>query len=202
MIYRAAPIQTYRVGVNTAEDHFVPTNGFDTRISDLHVLSHFNEDQSMMHQYSGRDYSSSSQATKVPPARFFTPFTEQTTTVEQQGTPSVALASPHSSHDSPYMPSDMSAGGFSTATKAYDISPLEAGYYSFNGALPASISIFHPPMLVPSQHCPSPLGISPISSVSPSPRKQELQIRMSQPCYEMGQRRHEILPLETNPFKK
>lgn len=204
MIYKATPIRAHRVDISAGRKYFIPTNGFSTTLSDLRVLSHFNEDQSMMHQYPSGNYPSSFQTMNMPPTRFCAPFMPQVTTAEHHGAPSVNVTSSSSSYDSPYMPSHMSPGGFGTATKSHEVSSPDDRYRPFSGSWPASPPIFHPPMLVPLQHYSSSPAPSPISSVSPgpSPRKQELQIRLSQPCYEMGQRHHEIIPLETGPFKK
>ncbi len=205
MIYKAAPIRAHRVEISRIQHRVIPINGFGIALSDLRVLSHFNEDQSMMQQYPSGSYSPASRTTNLPWNRSFVPFTApQKSTVEHHTTPGVTLMCPGPSYDSPYMP-DTSTDAYTAARKAYAVSTPDARYGSSSGVLPAYLALFHPPMLgPPSQHCTSPSAPSPISSVSPgpSPRKQELQIRMSQPCYEMGQRHHEILPLETGPFKK
>lgn len=204
MIYRAGAIQSYRVEFSTAENHFLPTNDFGASLSDLQVLSHINEDQSMMHQYPNGAFSPTFQSANMHFGQFAVPSMCQTTTTEQQGSPSVAMTSPTSGYDSSCMASDISAAAFSTGRQLYDVSTPDTRHNSLHGAFPAPSSFFHPPMLVPAPHCSSPLATSPLPSASPgpSPRTQELQIRMSQSCYEMGQRDHEIVPFKTVPFKK
>jgi hypothetical protein len=204
MIYKATPIQAHRVEFSSAENQFIPTSSFGSTLSDFRVLSQINEDQSTMHQYPGGNLTSSTRTMIMPYTPLNAPFVEQPITAEQPRAPSVALSPPSSSYDSSYIPSDMSVGAFGTVSKAYEISTPDFPYGSFTSPSPAASAFFHPPMLLPLQHCSSPPAASPIPSISPgpSPRKQELQIRMSQPCYEMGQHHHEILPLETNPFKK
>lgn len=204
MIYKATSIQAHRVEIPPASNHFIPTNGFRSNLSDMRVLSHFNEDQSMMQQYTGENYPSPSQAMDMSFTQFYAPFAAQVKLSQQQGAPNPDLISSTSGYDSSYMHSDMAARGFETASKIYEDSNLDALYGSYASALPAASPYFHPPMLVPQHYHVSPPATSSMSSVSPgpSPRKQELQIRMSQPCYEMGQHHHEILPLETGPFKK
>ncbi|ERF69927.1 hypothetical protein EPUS_05471 [Endocarpon pusillum Z07020] len=203
MIYKSAPIRAHRVEISTGQDSFLPTSGFSTRLSDLRVLSHFNENQSMMHQYHGDNYPTSSGSMDMSFARFFPPPIAQATMAEQQAASSAALASSTASYDASYMHSGVSAEAFGTTTNQYGVSAPEDGYGAFNGAWSTPPPCYHPPMLLPPQYYAPPAATSPISppSPGPSPRKQELQIRMSQPCYEMGQHHHEILPLETGPFK-
>ena len=205
MIYKATPIRAHRVQINTAPNQFFATNGFDSRLSDLHVLSHFNENQSMMHQYHGDNkFSSSSRSMNMPFTPSFTPFTAQTSTVEQHGGLSIAVTTSSPSYEAAYMHPDMPGEAFGTATTSYEVPTSDDRYGSFGAAWPAYSNIIHPPMVVPAWYFSSAPAPSPVPSVSPapSPQRQELQIRMSQPCYEMGQRHHEILPLETGPFKK
>lgn len=205
MIYKSAPLQARRVDISTLQNDFIPMNDFGNRIADLQILSHFNENQSMVHQSTGGSYSTLSRTTDVPCAQFCAPFLEQATTAGQHAVSSMPSKSAGSGYDSPYMPSDMSVAAFGTATTDYDVSSPGASCGSYSGGLPPYFPFIHPPMLIPlPQYSASPSAPSPISSLSSalSPRKQELQIRMSQPCYEMGQRHHEILPLETGPFKK
>ena len=204
MIYKAPPIRAHRVEISSAQDHFVPTNDLATRLLDLRVLSHFNEDQSMMHQFPGFNQSPSSGHMNAPYTHFLAPFREQTTTAEHHQAPSMVGPASRPSYERPYTHLDLSAGAFEETTKAYEASTADTSYNSFSGTLPTSSTYFHPPMLVPPHHYSPPRPTSPIPSISPgpSPRKPELQIRLSQPCYEMGQRHHEILPLETGPFKK
>ena len=204
MIYKSAPIRVHHVEISTAQDRFLPTNGFSTRLSDLRVLSHFNEDQSIMHQYHGENYPTSSGSMDMSFTRFFPPPITQATMAEQHGASSAALTSSSAGYDSSYMHSGMPAEVFGTTTNQYGVSAPEDGYGAFNGAWPPLPPCIHPPMLLPPQYYAPHAAPSPISPASPgpSPRKQELQIRMSQPCYEMGQHHHEILPLETGPFKK
>jgi hypothetical protein len=205
MIYKATPFQAYHVDVSAEQKYFVAPSGFSSSLSDIGVLSHFNEDQSMMQQYSGGSYSQKFRNMNIPVVRFCRPFFPQVSTVEHQGVSSVDIKSSASSYDSTYMPSNMPLGAYGTATKVPEISSPDDTYRGYNGSWPSSSSVIHPPMLAPlhpysSSAAPSP--ISPVSPKPPSPKKQELQIRLSQPCYEMGQRHHEIIPLETGPFKK
>ena len=204
MIYKATPITAHRVEISTPADRFIPTNDLGHRLLDLRVLSHFSEDQSTMYQYPDASQFSSSRNLSAPYTHFLTPPQEQVPPAAHRPGPSVALPSSRSGYEPPYTLHDMMpAGAFEETTKAYEVSNAEARYDSFGGTLPSTSAYFHPPMLVPS-HYSSPPAASPIPSISPgpSPRKPELQIRLSQPCYEMGQRHHEILPLETGPFKK
>jgi hypothetical protein len=206
MIYKATPFQAYHVDVNAEQKYFVAPSDFSSSLSDISVLSHFNEDQSMMQQYSGGSYSPTFRNMNMPVVRFCTPFFPQVTTAEHQGTSGVSLKSSASSYDSTYLPSTMPPVAYGTASKAHEVSRPDDVYHGYNGSWPASSSFIHPPMLAPSHRyfsssaAPSP--ISPVSPKPPSPKNQELQIRISQPCYEMAQRHHEILPLETGPFKK
>jgi hypothetical protein len=204
MIYKAAPIRAHRVQFSTAQTQFIPTSGFGTPLSDLSVLSHFNENQSMVHQYPSGNYPPSSHNTNLPCSRYTTPFMAQTTTAAQHRAPTVALTSPNPGFHNAYTPSDASTGHFEQIPQGYEVPTNENGYGSSRNALNDPIPFFHPPMLLPPHLCSSPPAASPVSSLSPgpSPGKRELQIRLSQPCYEMGQRHHEILPLETGPFKK
>jgi hypothetical protein len=205
MIYKATPIRAHRVEISATPDHFISTNNLGHRSLDLRILSHFNEDQSMMHQYPGVNHSPSSRTMNIPYPHFLAPSGEQAIIEEHHQRPSAAVQSSSSGYDPSFTHhAIMSAGAIEDATKAYEVSNTEARYDSFSGALLPLSACFHPPMLVPSHHYSSPPAASPIPSTSPgpSPRKPELQIRLSQPCYEMGQRHHEILPLETGPFKK
>jgi len=205
MIYKATPFQAYHADVSTEQKYFVAPSGFSSSLSDIDVLSHFNEDQSMMQQYSGGSYSPTFRNMNMPVVRFCTPFFPQVTAAEHQGASSVGAKSLASSYDSTYMPSNMPRVAYGTASKAHEVSSPDDVYRGYNGSWPASSSFIHPPMLAPlhpysSSAAPSP--VSPVAPKPPSPKKQELQIRLSQPCYEMGQRHHEIIPLETGPFKK
>jgi hypothetical protein len=204
MIYKSPPIRAYHVDVSAEQKYFVAPNGFTSSLSDIGVLSLINEDQSMMQQYSSGNYSPNFRNTNMPAARFCTSFFPQAIAAEHQGASTVGMTSSASSYNSTYMPSNMSSGAYGTASKAHEISSTDDAYRGFSGSWPASSSFIHPPMLAPSRQYSSSAAPSPISPVSPrpSPRKPELQIRLSQPCYEMGQRHHEIIPLETGPFKK
>ena len=203
MIYKASPIQVHRVEISTVQDQFIPTSSFETRLLDLSILSHFNEDQSMMSQFPGVNPSSSSRTMNTPYA-YLTPFPPQTTTSEHSQAPIAAATSSSFGYSPSYTHSDVSTGQFEDATTAYEVSTTNPSYTSYTGSSPLPLTYFHPPMLAPPQHDATPPAASPVSPIlpGPSPRQPELQIRMSQPCYEMGQRHHEILPLETGPFKK
>lgn len=204
MIYKATPIQAHRVETGAAETYFSQTNAYGVNESDLQVLSQFDEDHSLMQHFPGGDYTAYSQTANMPYTSFYAPLMAPTTTPEQHGAPSVGLASASPSYSPVYIPSDVSAEPFGAATKPYGVSSRDGEYGSFGGGYGGLSASYHPPMLAPAaQHCPTPPATSPMSSVSPGAvaRKQELQIRLSQPCYEMGQRQHEIVPLETNPFK-
>lgn len=204
MIYKASPIRVHRVEISSAQDQFFPTTDLTNRLFDLQVLSHFNEDQSMMHQYPGFNHPPSDGHMNAPYTQFLAPFREQTSTAEHHRAPSMVVPPRSPDYERQYTHLGSSAGAFEETTKLYKVSTVKASYNSFSGTLPTSSTYFHPPMLAPSHHYSSPPPASPIPSTSPgpSPRQPELQIRLSQPCYEMGQRHHEILPLETGPFKK
>jgi hypothetical protein len=206
MIYKAAPIQAHRVEFGPAHNNFISTNGFGfgTKPSDLRVLSHLNEDQSMIHHYQGEHSSPFSHRANVPHTHYATAAIGQKNTPEFPEASTVSLGPPTSSYEPTYIPESMSATLFDAATDGYRVLTPESTYGSFNGTLPTFSPYCHPPMLLPPRQYSSPPTTSPIQSISPgrSSRKQELQIRMSQPCFEMGQRHHEILPLETGPFKK
>lgn len=203
MIYKATPIQVHLTELGTAQPYFSHTKAFGADILDLQVLSRFNEDQSMMQYFPSGDYSSPLQSAGMPHPKVYTPIMSAAITAEQHRPPSSALSSP-STYDLPHMPSAVSAEPCRATTESYGESSHGSEYVSFGGAYPTSSPLFHPPMLLPAQHSSSPPAPSPISSVSPGPAsaKQELRIRLSQGCYEMGQRHHEVAPFETNPFKK
>lgn len=203
IIYKGTtPIQVRLTELGTAQPRFTPTNAFGADICDLQILSRFNEDQSLMQHFPGGDYSSPLQSANMLHTEAYTPIMSATITTEQHMAPISALASP-STYDVAHMHSDVSADPPRATTESYGGSSHGGEYVSYGGAYPTSSPLFHPPMLLPAQHCSSPPAPSPVSSVSPgpAPRKQGLQIRLSQGCYEMGQRHHEVAPFETSPFK-
>lgn len=206
MIYKAAPIRAHRLEVSAAQNTFIPTNdfAFGSRPSDLRVLSYFNENQSIMGHYSGGNSSSFSTNTQIPYTSFATPFMTSQHPAEFQQASGMVHVPDSSGYDPSYARSDISASTFEPPMRVCEAPSPEIGYSPFIGGLPSSPPYYHPPMLLPPQYYASPPASSPVSTTSPgrSPQKQELQIRMSQPCYEMGQRHHEIIPLETGPFKK
>jgi hypothetical protein len=204
MIYKAGPLRIHRVGIDAAPATFVATNSFRYDPSTFRDLSYINENQSRTNFFMPDNQTSHDHN-----ARFYGE--QSSMSFATYGRPREVLADPASSPASPNHVYNVSHTQWSAPSEHYEagpetnsVVPSRRAYDSFTSETPSSSSNFHPPMLVPAQYWSSPPPTSPTSSTSPgpSPRKQELQIRMSQPCYEMGQRHHEILPLESFPFKK
>lgn len=205
MIYKAAPIQAHLVATSTRQNVFISTNDFgsSTTPSDLLVLSQFNENHSMMNQCHSADASLPSHNRHLPFTGTSSSLMTPNSAAERQSSSHVHLTSPRSCFDPSYTTSDLSSATFETTAERYEVSPGVSGYdASQDGEFNTFVSPqFHPPMLDSSVSYSSPPE-TPSVPAGGNSTKEGLQIRMSKPCYEMGQRYHEVVPLETNPFKK
>jgi hypothetical protein len=205
MIYKAATIQAHHVATSISQNIFFPTDDFGSSAtpSDLLVLSQFNEDQSMMSQCHSAD-------AYLPSRNRHLPFTDTSSSLmtpnsaaECLSASHVPLTSPRPCFEPSYTTSDLGSAPFQEPAKNYEVSPRSNGYdTSHGGETNTFVSpYFHTPMIDSSVSYSSPPN-TPSVPAGGNSTKEGLRIRMSQPCYEMGQRYHEVVPLETNPFKK
>lgn len=197
MIYKAPPpMQVHRAEISTGREEFMPTSDYNSEFRDCGFLSMLNENHSMVNHHGGGNHASPSGFISRS-HHYPTQFSPQThTSAEHSQAPMAAVSG--------------SGFGFSPSYPGpgHPLEPMGAttnpNYHPYTCSSPRTLTYLHPPMVLPLHGDRSSPATSPVSPVLAETvaRTPELQIRMSQPCYDFGQRPHETIPLETNQFKK
>ena len=204
MIYRAGPIQAHRLQVAPQQAHFAEPTAFDKTDAEIQILGQFSEQRSLFRQDSLPTYPGPSGPTNM---------------YDNLNLPYVTAAGTSQNHMhtttefTPRTACDVPCGSAAlretilVAANERSGEPDQNDFYSpLASNATASAHPFHPPMVVPYTQGPRTYAPSPFAScLSPmqaAAGKQELQIRLSQPCFDLGRKSHEVPPLETGPFKK